>query len=905
MKHLRSFLLTLGACLHFTPGVLAQTDAGLQRAGERQEIQAAKLSKVPKQIRFVKADYPKAAEEQGIEAEVVLLLDISAEGKVEAVGIVEPATPAGMGFDEAAMVAAQQFEFEPAELDGKPVAVQLSYRYRFTLAPKAESEPAAKPGARDAESSPAEPAAAEDRGPAAPGTVNLRGVLLERGTRLPMAGVILTVFRDDGPAPVGFEATADERGRFQFVDLDPGVWKVLVDAPGYYPYRTSETIVAGERVDAKYYVERGTYNPFDVTVTAIRPKKEVSRTVITAKEAERVPGGIGDPLAVLQNFAGVARTESSALLVVRGSDPADSMTLVEGTYVPSLYHFGALRTVVPAGVLDTIEFYPGNFSPEYGNATGGVVDVRLKKLEPKKIGGYADISIIDTSVYLEAPIGKKAAVAVAGRRSYIDVLLNAILPDDIGLQMITAPRYYDYQVLGNYRPTRAHNLQAMFFGSDDRMEFLFENPAEIDPSATEGDVGMSTTFYRLVALDEYVPNERFNNRLTLSLGRDLQSMDMMQFQVDLEFLTAEVREKAHYAFDDHFAVNVGFDASETYARVKLDMPRMSTDEAMTGRSERTEITDVVTDEFDDDAWYGGVFAEAEFTPGAGFLLVPGIRVERYGLTRKGSVQPRLTGRWEFIDRWSLKGGLGLFELEPRYLETNDSFGNPDLDPERAIHYSAGLEHKLTDQLSVDGTFFYKRLTSLATPTDRMVERDGEVVPLNYDNGGSGRVRGLELVVRQELWKGLSGWVAYTLSQSKRLDPGQTEEELFDWDQTHVLNVVAGYALPRNWLISSRFRMSTGKPMTPVVGAVFDASRDEYRATYGERSSDRLRTFHQLDLRVDKRWIYRSWILGAYIDIQNVYNRTNTEDVNYNYNYRESRRAPGVPLFPIVGVRGEL
>ena len=61
--------------------------------------------------------------------DVVLLLDINAEGKVDSVGIAAAANPPGMGFDEAAMVAAQQFEFEPAEMDGQKIAVQISYKY--------------------------------------------------------------------------------------------------------------------------------------------------------------------------------------------------------------------------------------------------------------------------------------------------------------------------------------------------------------------------------------------------------------------------------------------------------------------------------------------------------------------------------------------------------------------------------------------------------------------------------------------------------------------------------------------------------------------------------------------------------------------------------------------------------
>lgn len=895
-------------CLAIALGVLpatparAQTTEGLGQPERPAEIQATRLSKIPKQIRFVEAAYPAAAEAQRIEAEVVLLLDINAEGKVDGVGIVEPATPAGLGFDEAAMAAAQRFEFEPAELDGEPVAVQLQYRYRFTLAPK-EEPPAAAP--REPTATAATPPATTEAEATTPGLVNLRGVLLERGTRLPMPGVIVTVFRDDGAEAFGFEATADAEGRFEFLELAPGDWKILIEAPGYYPYRTTETIVAGERVDAKYFVERGTYNPFDVTITAIQPKKEVSRTVITAAEAERVPGGIGDPLAVLQNFAGVARTESSAVLVVRGSDPNDSLTLIDSTFVPMLYHFGGLRTVLPAGMLDTIEFYPGNFAAEYGNATGGIVDVRLKKLAPKKIGGYADVSILDTSLYLEAPLGEKAAIAIAGRRSYIDAVLNAAVPDNASVDLVTAPRYYDFQLLGSYRPTPAHDLRAFVFGSDDRFEMLFENPADVNPALTDNDVAFTTTFYRAILSDRYAPSERLQNTAKLSVGRDLMRVDVAQFLMDMDFTVAELRDKAHYAFDDHFAVNVGFDASVTRADVELIIPQISARGATGGSTEATvdfTAPDVTT--IEGNYWNAGVFAEAELTPGAGLLLMPGLRVDRLPMTEDVTVTPRLAGRWEFLPDTTLKGGFGLYTIDPHFLEINRDFGNPDLEPERALHYSLGVERKLLSHLSLDGTFFYKRLTHLATASDRVVERDGELRPLFYENAGSGRVHGLELVLRQDLWHGLSGWIAYTLSQSKRLEPGDRKEQLFEWDQTHILNVVAGYALPRNWQLSSRFRYATGRPTTPITGGAFDASKDEYSPIYGAFNSDRVASFHQLDLRVDKRWIHRQYILAAYLDIQNVYNQSNAEGTEYNFDYSQSRPQRGLPLLPIIGVRGE-
>ena len=203
-------------------------------------VEAKKLTKVPKQTKFVEAEYPKEALDKNIEADVTLLLDINAEGKVDSAAVTEPANPAGMGFDEAAMIAAQQFEFEPAEMDGKKIAVQIGYKYKFRVKPKAPPPPPAPAAGTPAATDVGAPAPAP--APAPPGVVNFSGILRERGTRLPLQGMLVTVFRDDGEKPLGFEATSDANGSFQFFDLSPGDWKILIEPPGFYPYRTTETI---------------------------------------------------------------------------------------------------------------------------------------------------------------------------------------------------------------------------------------------------------------------------------------------------------------------------------------------------------------------------------------------------------------------------------------------------------------------------------------------------------------------------------------------------------------------------------------------------------------------------------------------------------------------------------------
>jgi hypothetical protein len=177
-------------------------------------------------------------------------------------------------------------------------------------------------------------------------------------------------------------------------------------------------------------------------------------------------------------------------------------------------------------------------------------------------------------------------------------------------------------------------------------------------------------------------------------------------------------------------------------------------------------------------------------------------------------------------------------------------------------------------------------------------------PLRYDNNGVGRAYGLELVARHDFAHNFTGWLAYTLSRSERRDSNRAGYRLFDFDQTHILTVLGTYLLPRNWQIGTRFRYVTGNPATPVVGAVFDAGRDQYDAVYGAVNSGRTGSFNQLDVRFDKRWVYQSWMLDIYLDIQNVYNRANPEGQSYNYNFRKSQVQQGLPILPILGVRAD-
>jgi hypothetical protein len=214
--------------------------------------------------------------------------------------------------------------------------------------------------------------------------------------------------------------------------------------------------------------------------------------------------------------------------------------------------------------------------------------------------------------------------------------------------------------------------------------------------------------------------------------------------------------------------------------------------------------------------------------------------------------------------------------------------------------SGGVSFKLRPTLSFETVGFYKRLWDLVARTDDPTPPLAQ--SLTQDE--IGRAYGGQALLRQELLRGFFGWISYSYIRSERRDHPDQEWRLFDFDQTHVLAVLASYQIAKGWDAGARFRYTTGFPRTPVIGSYYDSPNDSYDPIFGVRNSIRIPAFYQLDARIERAFVFKHGKLNVFLDVQNVTNRKNPEEIIYRFNYSQRAYITGFPTLAVLGARVE-
>jgi len=274
------------------------------------------------------------------------------------------------------------------------------------------------------------------------------------------------------------------------------------------------------------------------------------------------------------------------------------------------------------------------------------------------------------------------------------------------------------------------------------------------------------------------------------------------------------------------------------------------------------------------------------TPGIGFTHLDAV------------LEPRIAVRVRPAPPLLLSAAAGIYHAPPAPEDLSAVFGTPDLTLSSARHASVGQTLDLTETTRLEVVEYYESLSRLPVRS----RRAAPVLARSLVQDGEGRNFGIQMLLRQEAWRGFSGFVAYTVSRSERRYAGDEAARLFDYDRTHVVSVVATQEVS-TWSFGGRLQVASGLPRTPVVDAYYDVRTDRYDPLFGAQNSIRLPAFFELDLRVDRRFaLGKDRSLRLYVEVDNVTARRNAEEIVYDHAYQRRAFITGMPPLGVLGAR---
>jgi hypothetical protein len=285
-----------------------------------------------------------------------------------------------------------------------------------------------------------------------PITQTIKGSVVDKQSQSPLPGVIVMVVNSD---PV-LASSTNENGEFKIVNVPIGRWQLKAKIIGYKEKYATVVLIAGKESVINIELEENVLQGEEVVIVAEQDKTKtnnrmstVSSRVFSAEEAARYAGSRNDPARMAANFAGVSGANDSRNdIIIRGNSPMGILWRLNGLDIPNPNHFGnAGSTGGPISILNnnTLEnsdFMTGAFAADYGNATSGVFDLRMRRGNNEKHEFLAQVGFNGFELGAEGPFSKNDNASFMVNYRYSTLSVFKALNIDFGTGD-AVPQYQD------------------------------------------------------------------------------------------------------------------------------------------------------------------------------------------------------------------------------------------------------------------------------------------------------------------------------------------------------------------------------------------------------------------------------------------------------------------------------
>ncbi len=747
----------------------------------------------------------------------------------------------------------------------------------------------------------------------------------------------------------------DSTGFYRFDSCTPGTYTLTYQASGFEPVTRNDVYIAGsgtKRVDIDLVPQILTLDKMVIRNTAFHRASDMSSStkIINADELLRAPGALVDVQRVVQNLPSVTSAGDNVNeVVVRGGTPGENLLIMDNIEIPNANHYadqhsggGAISLINPL-LVKGLTFNAGAPPAQYGGKASSVIDVTLREGNETIVFGGLDLGMAGAGGHIEGPLWKGANFIASGHKSYLDFIAN--FRDDIPI-----PQFWGLQgKLAQQIQDHTLSLNGIYGKNFIRIKELHKEGFEYDIIESGGIVyaggmnwkarwndvftttmvvsGTGNTFDRLTCNPPYnkiidstlysFERDTFFTGGTWNDEQTLKVKGSFDFQNSNKMIVGVVAKRFEFMIDQQ-------ETPDTLKDYQLDTNGIP----VTNPSGDPIIFREYAVIRDTTYKYGG-YVSCIFHAFDRVRLVPGIRFDRLLYNNSFSVSPRLNAVLSLNGKIDLTGAFGVQYQDPEFVDMIIDSRNRELKSKRAITGIGGVEYYIESfDIKVIAEGFYKKYdnllfdASLLTPdsldqTDQLVD-DGE-----------GHAFGIELFAQKKLTHSFFWTMALALSRSlyKDLRPGH-EGEWYDgdYDFRHSFTVTGGWKkelLKSSWYkkkfhdklwfkilhpfmpladrieLSAKWRYLDGRPSTKQHFS--SRYKRWYIDTGASLNNTRLKPYHRLDIRFERRYGFGFLQLIYYIDIQNVYDRDNLW--LYLYSDKNGNRLPisQIPFFTTGGI----
>ncbi|WP_114780604.1 TonB-dependent receptor [Botryobacter ruber] len=749
----------------------------------------------------------------------------------------------------------------------------------------------------------------------------IRGTVREQltGAPLPDATVSIAV------QPQPYITTTNESGHFVARDIPAGRHTIRISHLGYQDLVLQVLHISGKETVLDVRLEEAARQLPEVAVSTGERAglDELNSRSFTIEQTQRYAATFYDPARLAASFPGVVTANDQANHIsVRGNSPNHLLWRLEGVDIVNPNHLTNAGTVsdrptqngggvniLSTQLLANSRFLNSAFPAGYGNALGGVFDMRLRKGNNQQREHTFQLSLIGIDLATEGPFSKnyEGSYLVNYRYSTIGLLSAMGVPlgdEEINFQDLSFNVHLPTKKAGDFTVFGMGGKSITRFEAQrDTTQWVYQKDRnDIDFYNDMGALGVTHQL-------RVTPNFSIRSAYALSgveSGRtaDYLSRDFSKSEIEFDDIS-----KQQHSFHSYGTVRVG---------KSLFQPGLVANHIYF--SNRNYERNIETGQlFNQKAGSAGgmlwqPYLNAYYFLSQDLTLNYGLHYSRFAYNNASSLEPRASLKWAYQPTQNISFAYGRHSQLPPFQALTYG-GNRDLGFLKADHFTIEQNTAFKEHYLLKTAVYWQELhevpvSSNSASTYSSLNQLEFFVPDQLVSQGKGRNYGVELSAERLLAQGFYALATGSLYNSRYRSRDQVwRDTQFNGNYTFTLTTGKEFAqrqkanASRSFNINARVLWLGGLRQTPIDVAASEAAG---RTVYQEQLAftEKMPNYFRLDTRISFRKNKPGITRTISLDLQNTTNHQNLAYTYYDVRQKKLVKKYQLTLIPFLSYRLE-